>query len=303
MKASLMLYLFLFGFTALSSSLSLPSKEFPEKGKNKKKIIFLAGGCSHGPGEHEYRAACLLLGRNLENHFEGQVETVVYSDGWPTEGDAFENVASIVMFLDGSAKHMALPHLDVMDSLMKKGVGLACIHFAVHVPAEPAGEHFKNWIGGYYESLWSVNPFWKPEFLPFSEHPILNGVKPFSIKDEWYYHMRFNENGVIPILSAVPPQSVIHLPGGHQSNEFVRRESGQAQHVAWAVERQEFGRGFGFTGGHYHTNWANDDYRKLVLNAIAWTAHIDIPITGIETPSPSINELESDLDKKPCDLR
>ena len=38
-----------------------------------------------------------------------------------------------------------------------------------------------------------------------AEHPTARGVKPFVIKDEWYYHMRFVEGmkGVTPILSAV----------------------------------------------------------------------------------------------------
>ncbi len=48
--------------------------------------------------------------------------------------------------------------------------------------------------------------------------------------------------------------------------------------MAWAAERADGnGRGFGFTGAHFHRNWQNDDFRKLVLNAIAWTAHAEVP--------------------------
>jgi len=25
--------------------------------------------------------------------------------------------------------------------------------------------------------------------------------------------------------------------------------------VGWVIERKDGGRGFGFTGGHFHTNW------------------------------------------------
>lgn len=300
MRNALILCLLLSGLNALASQLSKPAEKCQANAASKKKIIFLAGGCSHGFGEHEYRAACLLLARNLEKHFSGQVETVVYTDSWPTADDAFDNVAAIVMFLEGSTKHLTLPRLNIMDSLMKKGIGLACLHFAVHVPPGPAGEHFKNWIGGYYETFWSVNPFWKPEFLPFPEHPILNGVKPFTIRDEWYYHMRFKDSGVTPILSAIPPQSIMNLPGGHQSNEFVRQEYGQPQSLAWAIQREDGGRGFGFTGGHYHRNWAHDDYRKLVLNAIAWTANIEVPVNGVESPTPTTGQLDANVDSKPC---
>ena len=48
----------------------------------------------------------------------------------------------------------------------------------------------------------------------------------------------------------------------------------------WAVERPDGGRGFGFTGGHFHDNWANDDVRKVVLNALVWVTKLDVPAGG-----------------------
>jgi hypothetical protein len=37
------------------------------------------------------------------------------------------------------------------------------------------------------------------------------------------------------------------------------------------LERPNGGRGFGFTGGHKHVNWADDNFRKVVLNGLLWT--------------------------------
>jgi trehalose utilization protein len=68
--------------------------------------------------------------------------------------------------------------------------------------------------------------------------------------------------------------------------------------MAWAFDRSDGGRSFGFTGGHYHRNWADDDIRKLVLNAIAWTANVDVPKKGIESSTPSREEMKANLDKK-----
>jgi hypothetical protein len=67
--------------------------------------------------------------------------------------------------------------------------------------------------------------------------------------------------------------------GAHSGNPAVREsvKNKDKQHVAWACERADGGRGFGFTGGHYHQGWANNDQRKLVLNAILWTAKAKIP--------------------------
>jgi type 1 glutamine amidotransferase len=193
-----------------------------------------------------------------------------------------------------------LPHLDEIAALMKRGVGLACIHYAVQVPKGKAGDLMKDWIGGYYEMFWSVNPFWTTDFTRLAEHSVARGVKPFAIEDEWYYNMRFNDDmeGVTPILTAVPPDKTREGPDGpHSGNPTVRSQKGRAEHVAWARVRPDGGRGFGFTGGHWHWNWANDNYRKVVLNGIAWTAKIEIPLGGVFSTTPTLEELEANQDK------
>ena len=67
--------------------------------------------------------------------------------------------------------------------------------------------------------------------------------------------------------------------------------------MAWAAERPDGGRGFGFTGAHFHKNWGNDDFRKLVLNAIAWTAKANVPDTGIPSEVRA-EDLKKNLDPK-----
>ena len=70
-----------------------------------------------------------------------------------------------------------------------------------------------------------------------------------------------------------------------------------AEHVAWVYQRPDGGHGFGFTGGHSHWNWAHDDYRKLVLNAIAWVARLEVPADGVTSKTPTVEELVSGQDK------
>jgi type 1 glutamine amidotransferase len=192
-----------------------------------------------------------------------------------------------------------------VDALMKKGVGLACLHYAV----EPAGrnethrqkswDRFRDWIGGYFEIHWSVNPHWDADFKQLPEHPITRGVKPFRINDEWYFNMRFEEgmSGVTPILAAVPPDEVRNRPDGpHSGNSFVRSQKGREEIVAWARERPGGGRGFGFTGGHVHWNWGHDDFRKVVLNAIVWITGAEVPPEGVPSRTPTREELEENQD-------
>lgn len=277
----------------------------PPKAKKKKKIVIIAGGCTHGPMTHEYRAGSLIIAKALEESIPGKLDIAVYDKGWPEDINAFKGVDAIVMYLDGGGGHLAMPHLKEVDSMANRGVGIACLHFAVEMTMKQ-GPYLLNWIGGYFEVNWSVNPYWLAQFTELPKHPITRGVKPFEARDEWYYHMRFREDmkGVTPILSVVPPASTLTRPDGpHENNPHVRAAAGQPQQLAWASERKGGGRGFGFTGGHSHRNWANDDFRKLVLNGIAWTAKISIPENGLTSLPVSQDELKNNLDPKPCAVK
>ncbi len=260
----------------------------------------MAGKKSHGYGSHEHKAGCLLLAKALEANMPG-VTTQVVTDGWPEDESVFDNAASIVVYADGGTRHPFVKQLDSVDQLMKKGVGLVCIHYAVEVPAGEAGNHFLDWTGGYFEANWSINPHWDAHYKSFPSHPISQGVKPFTIRDEWYYHMRFRPEmaGTTAILTDLPPKETLSRPDGpHSGNPNVRRAVAQGikQHTAWATERADGGRGFGFTGGHFHWNWGNDEFRKLILNAIVWTAGMDVPEQGVSSSRLTVADLEANQD-------
>lgn len=268
-----------------------------------KEIIFLAGKKSHGYGAHEHRAGSMLLARCL-NESGLDVHARVVTDGaWPEMKDDSAMPDAIVMYCDGFKRHMAREHQGKIQAWVDAGVGVSCLHFAVEVEPDDLGDTFLDWIGGYFSINWSVNPHWTAEFTEFPDHPIASGVKPFAILDEWYYHMRFQPEmqGVTPILSALPPIETLTERTGDKlrgSNPAVMAavEAGEKQHLAWAYERPDGGRGFGFTGGHFHKNWQQDDFRKLVLNAVVWTAHGEVPEGGVHSRTPSNVDMELNQD-------
>ena len=287
---------FLLAFVAVALASSLPAQDGA-----KKKIVLVSGKPSHGWGDHEHYAGCLLLAKAL-NESGLPVEAVVAKHGWPEDEKIFDGVASVVVYCDGGGGHLLNKRIEFMNGLAAKGVGLVCVHYGVETPKGPTGDAFLNWIGGYFETHWSVNPHWKAKFEKLPEHPITRGVKPFEANDEWYYNMRFRENmeGVTPILSAVPPDKTREgKDGPHSGNPKVRDGIGknQAEHVAWAYQRPDGGRGFGWTGGHRHFNWGNADFRKTMLNAIVWTAKGEVPADGVPSKDPTQEELEANLDK------
>ena len=274
----------------------------------KKRIAFVAGTRSHGYGSHEHKAGCLLLSQALEEGLPN-FKTVVYTGGWPKDPHALDGFDTLVMYSDGGGGHMVNRHLDQVDALIRHGMGLVCLHYAVEVPKGKSGNKFLDWIGGYFEMHRSVNPHWTAHFDRLPQHPITRGVQPFSVNDEWYYHMRFPKDmqGVTPILTDLPPAGTLVKPDGtlaraegpHSNNPHVREavlERKEPQHVAWAYERTDGGRGFGFTGGHVHWNWGNSNFRKLVLNAIVWTAHGDVPTEGVPTKAFTLKDLTENQD-------
>ncbi|MHB8519563.1 MAG: ThuA domain-containing protein [Limisphaerales bacterium] len=267
----------------------------------RKKIVLVAGHPSHGKGEHEFNAGVQLLSQWL-NQVPG-VTAQFYLNGWPKDPHAFDGADSILFFMDGGPGHPIIQddHLKTIGDLMKKRVGLACVHYAVEVPKDKGGREFLDWIGGYYEDHWSTNPHWDAEVQPLLGHPVTRGVKPFAIRDEWYFNIRFRAGmrGVTPILTAKPSddtrQGKTASPRGPYPH--IVAASGRDEVLAWAVERPDGGRGFGFTGAHFHQNWGNDNFRKLVLNALLWTARTEVPAGGVEC-AVTEEDLKRNLDPK-----
>jgi hypothetical protein len=266
-----------------------------------KKLVLIAGKPSHGPGDHEYNAGCALLKKCLDP--VPGLRVVVCGGGWPAEVAALEDADAIALYSDGGAGHpfIAGDHLATLGRLLNKGVGLGLMHFAVEVPKDRAGAEFQQWIGGYYEDQFSCNPMWSPDYQKFADHPITRGVPPFSVRDEWYFNMRFRPElaGIAPILLAKPSDAVRDGPYVWPRGPYahIQANKGRDEYMMWAVERPDGGRGFGWTGGHYHRNWGNEGYRKVVLNALVWLAKLDVPPGGVPS-TVSEDDLKQGLDPK-----
>jgi type 1 glutamine amidotransferase len=255
------------------------------------KIVLIAGRQSHGPGDHEFFAGTAILMKMLQQ--TPGVFPVMVRDGWPKNERVFDNAKAVVFYLDGRNGHpLADPRkLGVIQKLIDQKAGFVCLHYAVdYRPQE--GDRVINWMGGYYLDKVSINPHWDGDFQKLPDHPISRGVKPFKIRDEWYYNMKFvpGLKNVTPILTATPPDNT-------RGNSEAKNYPGRAEIVAWAFDRADGGRGFGFTGGHTHKNWANEDFRRLVTNAILWSARVEVPAAGAKVDMDP-NEINKRLDRK-----
>lgn len=258
---------------ALVFSLLLVNLAYGEKS-----VLLIAGPKSHEPGQHEYPAGCELLAKYLESSGLGIKAEV--SLGWPQDDTKISAADSIVLYSDGQDGHVAKGHLEDLVKRHAAGKGLVVLHDALE-PTDPAMAQFLDeTLGGHFQVDWSVKPIWQMQEPFIASHPVTRGVKPFELEEAFSYHLHFRE-GVIPVLQAVPPLSS-RRDDPNSGNTEIRKEltDKTPQTLAWVMVNATQARGFGFTGGHFHRSWSDENFRKLVLNAIVWSTGAEVPEGG-----------------------
>ena len=253
-----------------------------EDAKRSKKIVLISGPITgHPKHTHEYEKSTILLKHLLDTspNLDG-IEIEAHFNGWPDQPQTLDDADSIVLISDGGdhdeANHPLYvdDRLKVIEKQMERGCGFVQFHWSTFNPSR-YHDKITEWIGGYFDyetgdgprKWFSAIKTWEgPTQLGTTDHPICRGVKPFRVKEEFYYRIRFrrDDQRVSPILTTRPPGEEKDYP------------------VGWAVQRTNGGRGFGFTGGHFYHNWWNADFRKLILNAIVWSARVEVPLNGVD---------------------
>jgi len=256
---------------------------------SKAEVVIVAGPCKHPPGTHEAAAGARLLKHCVENA-QGvpQVRAKVISE-WPEDGSALDAAQTIVFIGDiFPPERMDQPAKIKADlaKLMGRGCGIVCIHYATglgapHVTAD--GDHpLLGWLGGYFATGCphhrSVARVCPSTIVPAKgEHPVLRGWGEFTFDDEPYWNIYFGKEG--------PGENVTPL-----ATSMLPPEKPEQEVVGWAVERPDGGRGVGIVLPHYFRSWQVDDLRTFVLNAISWTAKLDVPPDGVKS---SLGDLSS----------
>ncbi len=267
-----------------------------------KKLVLIAGKPSHPAGMHEFNAGCLLLQKCLSG-VEG-LEVEVHANHWVSDDSTLEDADGIVIYADGGNGHPALQgnHRELIQAAVDRGAGIMMMHYAVQCADKgDSGDAFREWIGGAYEAGFSVNPIWDADYDKFPVHPVTRGIEPFKISDEWYFSIRFPEGmkGVTSVLVATPGDDTRDGPYVHPKGPYphIQAKKGEEETMMWCKEREDGGRGVGFTGGHFHKNWEDDNFRKIALNAMLWICKMEVPEGGVES-AVTEEDMAANLDKK-----
>lgn len=267
--------------------------------KEKKKVLFLAGHPSHGNGEHEFRAGSILLADALNKANIG-IEAKVHWYGWPKDETIFDGVDACVIYADAGGR-FGEKYEFLNKKVKKDGMGIMFMHYGVHPEKKVGEKYFKHWIGAYMDNS-SVNPHWIADVEAKPAEAVSRGVKPFKAYDEFYFNMVWPTKQEcsccrpLAVATPTPDRVVRYINMWNKKGEL---SFGKKQPLMWCRDPKptEGGRGIGFVGGHYHHNWAVDDFRKLVLNAIVWTARGEVPKEGVPSAKVTKEMLNKNLDR------
>ena len=273
---------------------------------DKRHVVFLVGDdLRHASGTHEFYAGAMLLKKSLATSQIKDKLSCTVVNNWPDDTGVFMNADLIVHFYKGNQAHFMNDNHALVDELAQKGVGQLLLHYAVD-PEEVAEPFIKKWTGGVYKTGLSSNPHWDLKAV-LEKHPINSGVAQLNLRDEWYVKMEYehdcaldhggslNQDRVHAIMRGRPDAA---KGNGKLTKALAKNKKPSDLTVFWAKERADGGRGAGCTGAHFHKNWADDAFRKQVLNAIVWCANIPVPKGGVDSPRVTEDVLNENLDKR-----
>lgn len=235
-------------------------------GETPKRVLLLAGKDSHGYGAHHHMAGIKVLAKCLEG-VSGLETSIHFADGkWPEGPELIRRADGIVLFMDmGMHWEQADPdRQSALADLMARGGGFVALHWAVGGRDAKLIPFHLRLLGGchggpdrkYTHAETMLN-------VASRGHPILNGIKDFRINDEFYFQLKWAKEGkVTPLLTA----TIEECPD---------------QAAAWAFERTDGGRSFGFVCLHAHGNWRLVECRRLVTQAVLWTVKLPVPKEGL----------------------
>jgi type 1 glutamine amidotransferase len=222
------------------------------------KILLIAKDRDHALSQHEYLSDCAILAKCLRQTKGVEAEV---SNGWPRDPDKLKGVKAIVFNtrMGGSVMFDPLVKAEA-EKLLKQGVGLTAIHWGTGADAK-TGEAWLKALGGWFNadlfSRYLVRTTRLMQADP--KHPVCFGWKEYDLREEYYIKLKF-------LPEATP---VLKVTIDKEEYPF-----------AWVYTRPDGGRSFGFLGGHFHDNFANEAFRRAIVNGILWTARVEVPPAG-----------------------
>ena len=238
----------------------------PTLGAEETKTVLLLGQKrDHPPASHEYYSGLRVLEKCLAGVPHLKTQIVVADEPCPAAPALIDKADGIVLYLGEGGRWMQRDEqrLKAVNALAARGGAIVGLHWGI-------GAKEDKYVARHVELMGGMHGGKDRKYIVFAtdvkvaaaEHPIMTGVKDMRLDDEYYYTLKFAKQGkVTPLWQA-------------QIND-------KPETIAWAFERPDGGRSFGFGGMHYHKNWAELNCRRLVAQGVLWSLKLPAPAAGL----------------------
>lgn len=218
-------------------------------------LLLAQGPDGHPAGTHEYRAGQRMLKKLLSTTPELEISILEAGDDWPTDPAVLDDADGVVLFVSEGAKwiHSDDRRRELFARFAERGGGLVAYHWAIGSRTAEPVEGFVKLLGACHGGPDRKYKVLETTLRPVAkDHPITQGLETCRVKEEFYYKLKHE-----------PVKGLTWLM------EADIDDAGQP--VAWALERADGGRSFGFSGLHYHDNWTEPNYQRLMAQGVLWT--------------------------------
>jgi len=225
----------------------------------------------HPPLTHEFVPGAKVLAELLKAYPDVSVTISHADDPWTEGPKLLDQSDGLVMFLSEGSRWMQTNETrwNAIKRLAARGGGFTALHWSV-------GAKDEKFIDGQLAVMGATRggPIGRRKYVVSQgdykrvdpKHPILSGVADFTAYDEHYYNLER--------LPGIQPLLTVNIENKDEM-------------VAWAWQRLDGGRSFGFVGLHFHANWQLPVYRRFVVQGVLWSLNLPIPTDGVKT---DINE-------------
>jgi len=251
---------------ALAALLTVPA--FADEPAAPKRLLLLGQGPDgHPEATHEYFSGLKIVKKCLDRVPGLEAVLVEADEPFRAGPDLIDKADGAVLFLAEGAKWLQQDEarLAAFERLAARGGALVGLHWGTGCRDARYVEMYVKLFGACHggpDRKYAVVT--ATTEIAAARHPIMTGVAPIALEDEFYYRLKFAKpaDSIVPLLR-VPIDEEPHT-------------------VAWAWERPDKGRSFGFTGLHFHRNWGQIAYRRMVAQGIVWTLKLPVPANGLD---------------------
>lgn len=244
----------------------------PVRAERPKKVLLLGQGPDgHPPQTHEYMAGVRIVARLLKDVPGIETHVVSADEPWREGPELIQRSDGVVIFLSEGGKwmHQDPKRLEALQQLAARGGGIVVLHWGMGTKDAKNIDGCLKLFGGCHGGPDRKYKVVETEArIADLKHPIANGITSFKVKEEFYYQLKLAkpDGAVHPILQVAIDDKL--------------------ETVAWAWQRPDKGRSFGFSGLHFHDNWRLPEYRRLVAQAVVWSLGLPISKDGLKVDLP-----------------